>query len=174
MPTKEEFFDMKVKVLEDFDFQMVLSAMKTTKWTWYFPKKNRVPKLEELHKRANEILDSVIERSIEVSDGQASIQKDAGGLIATYYPKNYSNPIFANSLTLSFQLTQSIIGLDEIQAETSISKEQIFQHEVLGRVRRLEYAMEELLERMKEENTLILKLKDHLQETSSILENHES
>ena len=59
MPTKQEFFDMKVKVLEDFDFQMVLSAMKTTKWTWYFPKKNRVPKLEELHKRANEILDLV-------------------------------------------------------------------------------------------------------------------
>ena len=78
-----------------------------------------------------------IEHSSEAVNDERCIQRDAGGLIATYYPKNYSNLIFANSLTLSFQLTQSIAGLDEIQANNSISKEQIFQHEILGRVRRL-------------------------------------
>lgn len=174
MPTKQEFFEMKLKVLKDFDFDMVLAAMRAVKWTWYFPKKNRVPKMEELHIKANEILDLVIERSYEVENDERCIQLDVGGLIATYYPKNYSNLIFANSLTLSFQLTQSIVGYEEIQPKNLIPREEIFQHEIRGRIRRLEYAIEELIERMGEEKNLVAKLKEHIQETSLILKNYES
>ena len=40
-----------------------------------------MPKLEELHIKANEILNSVIERSYEVENDERCIQLDVGGLI---------------------------------------------------------------------------------------------
>lgn len=91
---KKRFQKEVDEALEHFDFQKVHMTMQTLNWKWYhFDGDSRVPSLEEIKKRAKELLQEAAESAV-MSKGEYVIGTGGFRAEAKYCPKEEGKKSF--------------------------------------------------------------------------------
>lgn len=155
MPTTDEFFSMKLAILDDINFDELILVMKTINWKLYIDKQEKVPNQVDLHSKVNLLLNAVIEKAEHIRD-DSFVTINSGGLIGTYYGKKFENPVLADTLNLTFQfMSSSASAKDVVKDYMNNSNDAI-----IKKIDKMETTIEHLVKYLAEEQNIVRDLKN--------------
>lgn len=118
---KAELQMLKKLVFNDTDFESIHKAMTALNWKWIseIDGSESIPSVTDLKSKAAEILNVIFEQYSRVPKGGYFI-KSAGGFTGSYYDENYIDKRKADTLTLTFDLSNISLNYKDVVGKNEV------------------------------------------------------